>query len=84
MQVAGSSLVLAAFVLSQLRFLKPESRLFLGLNALGSTILGIDAAVEHQWGFLILEGVWAMVSVVGLVRAVREDHPSDRSCNQLR
>ncbi|WP_285114242.1 hypothetical protein [Leifsonia sp. fls2-241-R2A-40a] len=65
-QVFGSVLILAAFVAAQRGRLDPKSPLYLALNAAGSLVLAVDAAVGREWGFLLLEGVWAVVSVVGL------------------
>ena len=70
-QITGSLLVLVPFILVQMKRLTSSGRLFLSLNVLGSTVLAIDALVTHQWGFLLLEGVWAIVSAIGLVRALR-------------
>jgi hypothetical protein len=67
-QIAGSLLVLAAFVLGQLGRLPVTSPRYLLLNAVGSTALAVDAAVTGQWGFLLLEGVWAAVSWFGLIK----------------
>lgn len=65
-QVAGSLLVLAGFALAQRGVLDQRSRSYLLLNLLGSGALAIEAVVEHQWGFLLLEGVWALVSAASL------------------
>ena len=46
-----------------------ESRLYLVLNLAGSLVLGLDAWHERQWGFLLLEGVWALVSAWSLTRS---------------
>jgi hypothetical protein len=44
----------------------PHSRLYLVLNFVGSLILAVLAWHERQWGFLLLESVWAIVSLWGL------------------
>jgi hypothetical protein len=41
------------------------------LNVVGAGALALDAWRERQWGFLLLEGVWALVAAFGLVREVR-------------
>lgn len=76
-QIIGSLLVLAPFVLVQLRRLRPENVLYIVFNAVGSSTLAVLAAVDHQWGFLLLEGVWALVSFHSLLRLARtQDTPS--------
>ena len=70
-QVVGSLLVLAGFALSQWAVLNPRSITYLALNLIGSAALAVNAASSAQWGFLLLEGVWAIVSATGLVRTVQ-------------
>ncbi len=69
-QVAGSLLVLAGFALAQRGVLGTTSRRYLALNVLGSAVLAVEALRTSQWGFLLLEGVWALISGVGLARAM--------------
>ncbi|MCL2795365.1 MAG: hypothetical protein FWD85_08685 [Microbacteriaceae bacterium] len=70
-QIAGSLLVLGAFIATQARRLAPDAWTYLALNAGGSGILAVLALVDGQWGFLLLESVWALVSAAGLVRKAR-------------
>lgn len=67
-QIVGSVLILVPFILVQLKRLAPTHVAFLSLNFVGSAVLAVDAAFGRQWGFLLLEGVWAIVSLYGLVR----------------
>jgi hypothetical protein len=79
-QIAGSLLVLSGFLLAQLGWLNPKSASYLTVNAIGSAVLAVEAAIEAQWGFLLLEGVWALVSVAGLIRLAstgKERAPAD-------
>ena len=70
-QIAGSLLILVPFGLAQLGRLDARGRTSLLLNLAGSSILAADAAVSSQWGFLLLEGAWAIVSAIGLARRPR-------------
>jgi len=79
-QIAGSLLVLAGFALAQWGAISVTSRSYLTLNTIGSGILAIEAAHGEQWGFLLLEGVWAIVSAIGLARALtRRSRPTPSS-----
>ncbi|HSC21493.1 MAG TPA: hypothetical protein VLC07_07175 [Solirubrobacterales bacterium] len=70
-QIVGALLILAAFTAVQLERMRPDSRLYLALNLAGSAILAVLAVIGKQWGFVLLEGVWAIVSAWGLLAALR-------------
>ena len=70
-QIVGSLLVLSAFAAAQQDRVNHRSKVYLLLNIVGSSVLAIEAVVEEQWGFLLLEGVWAVVSMAGLVAVIR-------------
>ena len=69
-QIVGALLILAAFAGVQFGWMRPEARIYLALNLLGSAILAVLAVVAAQWGFVLLECVWAVVSAWGLARVV--------------
>jgi hypothetical protein len=70
-QVCGSLLLLVAFVLATTGRLKSASVAYLTLNIIGATALAVTALVARQWGFLLLETVWAGVATAGLRRLMR-------------
>jgi hypothetical protein len=70
-QVAGAMLILIAFSAQQLGRMPAGSRTYVVLNLFGSAILAVIAVVEEQWGFVLLEGVWAIVSAWSLWRLAR-------------
>lgn len=69
-QIVGALLLLSGFAATQFRLLDAQSYPNLILNFVGSLILAVLAASDRQWGFLLLEGVWSLVSLWGLITKV--------------
>ncbi len=69
-QLVGALLVLVGFALAQLGRLDQHSAAYLIVNLVGSAILAVDALISGQLGFLLLEGIWALVSAWGLMRMI--------------
>jgi hypothetical protein len=67
-QIAGSLLVLAAFVAALRGRSEQPSYPYLAANAIGSTALAVTAVIGREWGFILLEGVWALVSLWSIAR----------------
>ena len=70
-QIVGAILILVGFVLSQLRRLAQDSYPYLLANLAGAIILTVDAWRGRQWGFVLLEGVWSLVSLGGVLAKAR-------------
>ena len=74
-QVVGALMILAAYALAQFRLLDQRSYPYLVLNVVGSAILAVLAFEERQWGFFLLEGAWALISLWGIIGRVRGREP---------
>ncbi len=70
---AGALLILVAYVGHQLKWMASRSVAYNLLNALGSGLLGYVALSPFQVGFVVLEFVWAGVSLFALTRIFRRD-----------
>jgi hypothetical protein len=75
-QIVGALIILGAFIGNQRFRLSSNSVSYLLANAVGSAILAIVAAVGGDLGFLLLEGVWAIVSFMSLARLRRGGSPA--------
>ncbi|MDT8368750.1 MAG: hypothetical protein RQ745_06055, partial [Longimicrobiales bacterium] len=68
LNLIGALAILAAYVANQRRWLGPETRLYSLLNLVGAILLLWVAIEDLRWGFILLEGVWALVSIPPLLR----------------
>jgi hypothetical protein len=60
--IIGALGILVAYAANQFRWIGPPNLSYALLNFLGAGTLTVVAILEQQWGFLLLEGVWALVS----------------------
>ena len=75
-QIVGAVLILAGFILSQKNVLDARSYTYLLLNLAGAMILAVLAFQDQRWGFVLLEGVWSLVALVGLVMRLAGKEPA--------
>jgi hypothetical protein len=71
LQILGAIAILVAFALAQFHVLDVRSRLYLVLNFVGAVVLFVVAFAGEQWGFVMLEVVWAAVSLWSLIQVLR-------------
>lgn len=69
--IGGALLILAAYGANQMGWLGPSRPLYNVLNLVGAVILTVIAFRGSQWGFVLMESVWAVISVPPLVRSLR-------------
>lgn len=67
----GVGLILIAFFCNTFGLIHKEGKLFFAMNMAGAALACYASWLIHFWPFVILEGVWAMVSVIGLARTFR-------------
>jgi hypothetical protein len=75
-QILGALGVLSAFVAVQLGWVRPTSYVSLALNLAGSSTLAVLALMDRQWGFLLLEACWAVVTLWNLGARLRGREPA--------
>lgn len=67
-QILGALGILIAFIAVQTGRLTSTEAKYLWLNVIGAGLLTVSAVTEVQWGFILLEGVWTLVAIFGLIR----------------
>ena len=64
--LVGALLILAPFAAVQLERLRTDTWSYQLMNLLGAALLTVVAVLERQYGFVLLETVWAAMSLVGM------------------
>lgn len=68
---AGVALILLAYFLGTEKLLKQDGKMYFVLNIIGAGLATIASLLIGYWPFVILEGAWTLVSLYGLMKAMR-------------
>lgn len=66
--VIGAVMILAAYAGNQRGWMDRRDVGYNLLNLVGSALLAWIAILDRRWGFILLEVVWALLSIPPLVR----------------
>lgn len=67
----GVSLILLAYFLNVYGWLSNKSKIFFLLNIIGAGLACLASWLILYWPFIVLEGVWCIVSIIGFFRSYR-------------
>ena len=68
LSVVGAVMILGAYLAFQRGWLARRHRSFHALNLVGSGLLTIVAIADGRIGFILLESIWALISVPGTLK----------------
>jgi len=68
----GIFLILLAYILNELGKTTNKNLLFILLNLLGASIACLASVLLNYMPFIILEGVWAIVSFSSLIKYLKQ------------
>jgi hypothetical protein len=69
--IIGVGLILLAYFGNTFKLIKNNSALFFTLNMIGGALATSASFLIHYWPFVILEGTWCLVSLIGLAKVLR-------------
>jgi hypothetical protein len=75
--ILGALAILVGYAANQLRWIGPSNLSYSLLNLVGAGVLTAVAVIEQQWGFLLLEGVWTLISLFALIKLLGGDRAAE-------
>jgi hypothetical protein len=66
---SGVALLLLAYLFNLLKILGYSNRLYMLMNFIGAAMACAASVMIHYLPFVLLEGVWALVSLIALLRS---------------
>lgn len=67
---AGVGLILLAYFLNTFSFIDKDGKLFFAMNIIGAGLACYASILINYLPFIILEAVWTIVSVAGLIKLI--------------
>jgi hypothetical protein len=64
----GVALTLVAYFCMSFKWMSAHSRIFFLLNTVGAAMTCFASYLSSYWPFVVLEGTWTVVSLIGLIR----------------
>jgi hypothetical protein len=68
---AGVTILLVAFFLNLMKSLRSDGWLYLLMNLVGASLSCYSSYLIHFMPFVVLEGTWAGVAMIGIARKLR-------------
>ncbi|MBC7695478.1 MAG: hypothetical protein H7141_08550 [Burkholderiales bacterium] len=68
----GVFLILLAFFLHTFKYLPDNCKLYFILNLIGGAFACYGSVLLGSWPFIVLEGTWSVVALVGLIKTFIE------------
>lgn len=67
----GVGLILMAFFLSTAKLMESNGKSYYVINVIGAALACYASLLIDYWPFVILEGTWTLVSIYGLMKAMK-------------
>lgn len=67
----GVSLILLAFFLATFEYISGTRNLYFILNMVGGAFACYGSVLLGSWPFVILEGTWSLVAVIGFIKNLK-------------
>jgi hypothetical protein len=67
----GVFITLLAYFLIIFNFIDKDGVLFFMMNIIGAGLACYASLLINYWPFVVLEGTWTLISIVGLIKSMR-------------
>jgi hypothetical protein len=67
----GVGLILVAYFCNIFKIIPTNGRSFFAVNIIGAGLACYASVLINYWPFVILEGIWTLVSIIGLIKTLR-------------